>query len=447
MSNHLAIATVTATLQRMLQVAIQREFEGARITTVSPSEVGQGTPETGVNIFMYQVSTNPALHNVDVTPMRSRGNTPKRQAALDLYYMLSCYGNNNELAPQRLLGSVVQAMNDRRVINQEMIQAACQDATLAFLRNSNLSHQVQKINILPLDLNLEDLSKTWSVFFQTPYILSVAYKALVVMVDGRDSLEYALPVRSRQSGQPRPFAAHPYIEQVMAQSGINTPIVADSTLVIKGKHLKGHPRTQVRMGRTEITPPTISDRQITLPLSLLPAQALQAGTQTIQVIHPLMKIISGKPHGRRGAESKGVPFVLRPRVVQADAGAVIELDDDLVEAPINIQTDLTVGPLQKVVLSMSEWWPATSPRDPNSPPATYLFDAIVRTEATCHLQFQCRDIQPREYLLRVLIDGAESLLETDLEEWIESANGRERNPQFNWYMEPRISLTRALVNV
>ncbi|NJL86318.1 MAG: hypothetical protein HC886_10615 [Leptolyngbyaceae cyanobacterium SM1_1_3] len=51
MSNYLAIATVTATLQRTLQAAVQLDVEGSRVTTVRPSDIGNGTPETGVNVF------------------------------------------------------------------------------------------------------------------------------------------------------------------------------------------------------------------------------------------------------------------------------------------------------------------------------------------------------------------------------------------------------------
>jgi Pvc16 N-terminal domain len=77
-ANHLAIATITATLQRMLQESVQMDVEGARVTTIRPSDIGNGTPETGVNLFMYQVVSNPALNNIDATPARSRGNPIRR---------------------------------------------------------------------------------------------------------------------------------------------------------------------------------------------------------------------------------------------------------------------------------------------------------------------------------------------------------------------------------
>jgi hypothetical protein len=145
MANYLAVATVTATLQRTLQAAVQSDIEGTRVTTVRPSDIGNGTPESGVNLFLYQVISNPALNNMDAAPLRSRGQPTKRQAALDLYYMFSFYGNEADLEPQRLLGSVMRTLHDKRVIDQETIQAACRDLTLPFLQESNLASRCSKL--------------------------------------------------------------------------------------------------------------------------------------------------------------------------------------------------------------------------------------------------------------------------------------------------------------
>ena len=46
-------------------------------------------------------------------------------------------------------------------------------------------------------LSLEELSKLWSVFFQAPYALSVAYQATVVLIDGEENPSPALPVLTR----------------------------------------------------------------------------------------------------------------------------------------------------------------------------------------------------------------------------------------------------------
>ncbi|MEO0867640.1 MAG: DUF4255 domain-containing protein [Cyanobacteria bacterium J06642_11] len=407
MSNHLAIATVTATLQKALQATVQTEVEGARITTVSPSEIGKGTPETGVNIFMYQVITNPALHNMDATLARSRGNPVKRQAALDLYYMLSFYGNNNELVPQRLLGSVVRTLNDKRVISQDMIQDACTDSTFSFLANSDLANQLQHINLLPLDLNLEDLSKTWSVFFQTPYVLSVAYKCLVVLVEGDEPFKRALPVRDARSGGISPFPNQPKVEKIVAQAGRYEPILVDSTLLIQGKHLKGDRFTQVRIGGVEVIPTEVKKTEIALDLSTLPNYALRAGVQSLQVIHPQSLTEVDRSHGRRGAESAAAPFVLRPRVISVTVYDLEETDNDTRNAVLHIQLNLTVGPEQTVVVALNEYT--------TDSPTSYMFDIPQRDSSNTQVSIPVQDVKPGDYLVRVLIDGAESQLEVDTE--------------------------------
>ncbi len=407
MSNHLAIATVTATLQKTLQATVQTQVEGARITTVSPSEIGKGTPETGVNIFMYQVITNPALHNMESTLARSRGAPVKRQAALDLYYMLSFYGNNNELIPQRLLGSAVRTLNDKRVITQDMIRAACTDSTFSFLADSNLANQVQTINLLPLDLNLEDLSKTWSVFFQTPYVLSVAYKCLVVLVEGDNPFKRALPVREARSGGISPFPNQPQVEKIVAQAGQYEPILVSSTLVIKGKHLKGDRFTQVRIGGVEVIPTEVRDTAIKLDLSTLPDYALRAGVQSLQVIHPHSLTEVDRGHGRRGAESAATPFVLRPRVMSVVVETVEETDNDTRDAVLQILLNLTVGRAQTVVLALNEYT--------TDNPTSYMFDIPQRDHDSTQVSIPVEDVKPGEYLVRILIDGAESQLEVDTE--------------------------------
>ncbi|MBE9062410.1 DUF4255 domain-containing protein [cf. Phormidesmis sp. LEGE 11477] len=431
MSNHLAIATVTATLQRTLQASVQNHVEGARVTTVSPSEVSRGTPETGVNIFMYQVISNPALHNIDATPLRTKGTAVKRQAALDLYYMLSFYGNNNELTPQRLLGSVVRTLNDKRVITQAMIREACNDTTFSFLRDSNLADQVQQVSILPLDLNLDDLSKTWSVFFQTPYVLSLAYKSLVVLVEGDEVMARSLPVRERRSGGFSPYFARPKVESVTARAGKTALILADSTLLIRGTQLKGEQGTTVQIGKVAIAPETITPTEIILSLSTLPFEALRAGVQSLQVIHQPPAIATADrspslPPSRQGATSEAAPFILRPQVLDVSVTDLEETDEGLYDATVAVQVNLIVGSQQQIVLSLNEW-----NADPSADylPTNYMFDLPRRTAESQTLSIPIQSVKAGEYLIRLLVDGAESQLEVDTDE---------ASPTYEWYVGPRI---------
>lgn len=420
MSNYLAVATVTASLQRSLQIAVQDDIEGARVTTVSPNEIGNGTPESGVNLFLYQVITNPALQNMDATPFRSRGNPTKRQAALDLYYMLSFYGNNVDLEPQRLLGSVVRTLNDQRIIRQETIRAACRDSTLPFLQESNLADQVQQINIVPLDLNLEDLSKAWSVFFQAPYLLSVAYKVLVVLVEGEEAPARSLPIRDRRMSGLSPFFKQPQVDRVGTLEGLNEPIVMDSTLIVTGKELRGDSNTQVRICGLELTPTEITPTKLVLPLSQVPDRLLRGGIQSLQVIH---SVSPGLTSQNRGKESNVVPFVLRPRLLNVRLMSE-QMDEEDRSGELQLQTNLTIGQQQRVSMALNGWNSETT--------TSYLFDAPKRSEDSNSVMIPFKGVESGEYLVRLMIDGAESQLQIDSDA---------ESPTYDWYIGPRIIIS------
>jgi hypothetical protein len=420
MSNYLAVATVTASLQRALQIAVQDDIEGARVTTMRPSDIGSGTPESGVNLFLYQVVTNPALQNIDTTPFRSRGNPTKRQVALDLYYMLSFYGNDVELEPQRLLGSVVRTLNDQRMIDTEIIRAACRDSTLPFLQASTLAEQVQQMNIVPLDLNLEDLSKAWSVFFQTPYLLSIAYKILVVMLEGEESPVRGLPIRDRRMNGVTPSFQQPHIERIGTLIGMQEPILADSSLVITGKDLKGDGETLVRLFEMNLVPTEISPTRLVLTLAQVPHELLRAGVQSLQVVH-LMRLEEAERF--RGKESNAIPFVLRPRLMEVQL-LQLEVDEDLRSGELEVQSNIIIGARQRVTMIMNEW-NAESPH-------SYLFDSPSRTIDDVTVRIPFKMVKPGDYLIRLMVDGAESQLQVDSD-----AN----SPTYDWYVGPKVLIT------
>src|SRR5512143_4085061 len=99
MSNHLAVATVTATLRDLLQAAALRAVPGADVTTQRPEKaMTDGTDKAGINIWLYQVATNAALNNVREPTRNANGQILQRpQVALNLYYLLSFQGTDAEL--------------------------------------------------------------------------------------------------------------------------------------------------------------------------------------------------------------------------------------------------------------------------------------------------------------------------------------------------------------
>jgi Pvc16 N-terminal domain len=419
-SNYKAVATVTAILQRVLQSAVQADVDGVRVTTIQPRNIGNGTPETGINLFLYHVTRNTAYNNADVTPLRVKGTPVKRQAALDLHYMISFYGNDTELEPQRLLGSVVRTLKDRPTISSELIEQAIRDPTYRFLEGSNLADQLQQLTIVPMDMNLDDLSKVWSTFFQAPYLLSMAYKVTVVMLEGEDSLKRALPVGERYLGGISPFPNRPVIEEVVSITGKLDPILADSVLYIRGKQLASE-LTKVRIGGFELSPSQISDRQITIALSGLSVNYLRAGVQGLQVIHCIQDVHATLTN--RTVESNIAPFVLRPSIKSVSTSDPNERRKDLQSAILTLQVDVVVGIKQRVILAMNEW--------SIDNPVGYQLEAIPRKTDTDTVTFTLEAIKPGEYLLRLIIDGAESLLSIDTDE---------TSPTFNWYNAPKVRI-------
>ena len=194
MSNYLAIATVTAALSRVLQAVIGADVPGALVTTVRPDGSNSGVPDTGVNVFLYQVTPNPHWHNNDLPTRRPDGTLVQRpQVALDLHYLLSFYGTEAELEPQRLLGSTVRTLHAKPVLTRQDIQNTI--SAISSLNTSDLAEEIESVKFTPIPLNLEELSKLWSVFFQTPYVLSMAYQASVVLISADVRPALAQPVQ------------------------------------------------------------------------------------------------------------------------------------------------------------------------------------------------------------------------------------------------------------
>ena len=419
MSNYLAVATVTAILQRILQSAVQRDIDEVRVTTLQPRNIGNGTPETGINLFLYHVARNPALNNADATPFRSKGTPIKRQAAVDLYYMISFYGNDTELIPQRLLGSVVRTFNDSPTISAEAIQQAIADPTYRFLEGSNLANQVKQLLIVPLELGLDDLSKVRSVFFQAAYMLALVYKVTVVTIEGDESSKRALPISDRNLGGAVPFPNRPLVEQVMSEVGKLEPILANSTLLIRGKHLTSN-TTLVRIGGFELSPSQVSETRITLVLTDVPVDFLRAGVQSLQVIN---QTPIGSEHNiiNRTVDSNVAPFVLRPTI----QNFYIERENQTIDESqcLRVQVDVMVGVKQRVVLIMNQWT--------INEPVGYQFEAEPRNRDTDTVIFYLTEIKSAEYLLRLQIDGAESLLTVDSDE---------TSSTYGWFNAPKIEV-------
>jgi hypothetical protein len=194
MSNALAIATVTQALALLIERELSPDIDFAvAVQTRKPPT--EPTTEPTITVFCYQVVPDAAMRNADLPTRSSTGELTKRPAAaLDLNYLISAYGEENELVGQRLIGSVVRTLHEIPVLPHDVIVEATRRA---YLRGSDLADAVQKVRFTPIQMDVDETSKLWGTLHQTPYTLSVTYQAVLVLIDGRERPEAVPPVRER----------------------------------------------------------------------------------------------------------------------------------------------------------------------------------------------------------------------------------------------------------
>ncbi len=392
MSNFLAVATVTAALQQVLQGPVGSAVGGASVGFRRPDGAGPGPAAPLVNIFLYQATPNTAYRDADLPTRRSDGTLVQRpQAALDLHYLFTFHGNDDQLEPQRMLGAVASTLHAQPLISSKSINDAV--TAFGFLAGSGLESQVERVKFTPTALSLEEFSKLWSVFFQVEYSLSAAYQASVVLIESDDTPQQALPVKIRNV-YAVPFR-QPIIEQVISDAGPDQPILPASSLVVQGKQLRGE-ITQVQVGNLVVTPQpqNVTDTEIRLPVP----PNLPAGVQGLQVIQ--QKPMGTPPQPHPGFESNVAPFVLHPVITVQNAAA----------AQIIVSVNPTARKDQRASLLLNE---ATSP--PPVAPAAYTIALPPLTNDSNTLTFPISGVQGGNttYFIRLRLDGAESPLDLD----------------------------------
>lgn len=404
MSNHLAIATATETLRQLLDAAAKKAVGGASATAARPDHPEQATLAPEIRLFLYGVLPNTAFRNADL-PTRSGGAALVQRpvAALNLDYLISFYGNEAELEPQRLLGSAALALHASPILSTERIRAAVKTLTDGdanhFLRDSDLADQIETVRIIPLMLDLEETSKLWSVMFQIPYVLSVAYRVSLVLIESDETPVSPLPVR-----EPRLHVRvlrRPVIDEVVAATDDADPIIAGATVVVRG-HMLGGESVLLRVRDALIEPAAVAENEVRLLLAEppFPAGALRAGLHPVQVVHMAPMGDLGQP--RSTAESNAAALILRPVLDRID----------FTSGAFTLTLSPPAGAAQRVVLLLNQ-------RDGEAP-ASHVLRAPPRTAGSAEIVVPASDVRSGTYLARVQVDGAESPLEVDEDEGSET---------------------------
>lgn len=189
MSDAYAIAAVTDTLRAILQPVVSEMVPGAQVVARPVDELRN---EQGrmLNVFLYQTGISAALRNEDAFALR-RGEVGRPALPLVLHYLLTPHvpdDANSEVVGHQMLGAAMGALHDHPELSPVDIAGAAP--------YSDLDQQIQRVRITPTGMALEEISKLWTAF-QSPYRISAAYEARVVLVDSRRPARTALPVLRR----------------------------------------------------------------------------------------------------------------------------------------------------------------------------------------------------------------------------------------------------------
>jgi hypothetical protein len=387
-SNHLAIAAVTAGLKSLLEPIVENAVGGASVQFGRPNNADASTK--AVNIYLYQVTPNSAYRNADLPTRRSDGTLANRpQAALDLHYLFTFHGDDSKFEPQRLLGVVATKLHAHPLLSRADIQGGL-NMFKPLLDESDLADQPEPIRITPTALSLEEFSKLWSAFFQIEYTLSMVYQASVVLLESDDAAPTSSPPPKVSNIYVAPLRG-PRVDRVVALSGGGQPIVATSTLQIEGAELSGD-LVVVLMDGQEYAPSSIADAQILLPMP----SSLRAGLKGLRVVQKT-PLGAGSPHPGCGFESNLARFVYSPTLIKAKAAANATPPGFSVTA--TLAPNVAAG--QRVVLLLN---------DPTAdPPVAYVSPPTLMTADGPQVTFLVTAIPNGPYLARVQVDGAESL--------------------------------------
>jgi hypothetical protein len=416
MSTAVGIAATTQVLIKILDEAVA-EFSAtsslvgnASTTALPPDRIVTGDQEpTHLNLFLYQVSYNPGWRDYGLPGRDSGGNLVSRPPlAVDLHYVLSAY-SSSPFVGEVLLGLGMQALHESPILTRAEIAnvfkpPATNSDPMKTLATANLGQQVELIKIIPQTITTEELSRLWTAF-QGKYRLSAMYQASVVLIESRGPVKSTLPVRTRA------IYVQPF--QKLTIDSIEPPILPWSntaSIAINGDALFS-PSNAVRFGSGDHQAFDTQQSSAGQLIVKLPA-TLPAGLNTVQVVQQLLM---GAPPLRDVVESNVAAFLLQP-VINNISVDPMNPGQDPRSTTITVQLDPVVLLSQKVTLLLDQLNPPAG-----HVPLAYNFDAPARVASTHTLTVPVIAAKGN-YLLRVRVDGADSMLTTN-------ANGVYNGPQ------------------
>jgi Pvc16 N-terminal domain/IPT/TIG domain len=404
MSDYLAVGGVTAILKWLLMNDLTAGgpntvlTSASAITAVSPDLIQAGqNEEPQLNLFMYYVSLNPALRNLDLPSYDAAGQrVDNPPLALNLHYLVSAYGSTQvaQLAAEILLGWAMKVFHDNPVVPPQTVQEALSalatqpSAEAKLVSASTLAGQFEHIRITPEALTTEEIYRLWPAF-QASYRPSSAFQVSVVVIQDTSIVTSGPPVRHRR------LVALPLQSPVIAAISPAMATVGQ-VLTITGTNFLGQAVTDTVVSFDNAAQASPSVLRGGLLKVTLPG-GLPAGTRMARVQR--LVTFPGEPTSRRGFTSSPASFQLLPAIqdaspVQATPGS-----------PLTLTVSPPVGRTQQVTVYVGDQGipvPIPLPGAPaTSPTITVTVPADIPVTGTA---------AGAGVPIRVEVDGASSLV-------------------------------------
>lgn len=414
MSNALAIAAVTRTLRNLLNNIGATDFSGLpddtrptaeiQVTTLPLDRVRNGDGDSSrnqVNLFLYHAEPSAAYRNMDLPRQVRPGETGRPPLALNLYYMLTAYGqSDSELVAHVLLGTAMRILHDHPILSRAEIRSA--------LPQGELDTQFENVRVTPQPVSLDEVSKLWTGF-QSEYRLSAAYQVSVILIESLRSSVSPLPVLSRGAADRGPVAiAAPgpnllEVKEIFDPTLPNRPALGKPSaelgdvLVLAGTAFGSDPLTaRFRHARRdeplEVAPAperTETEVRVTLPAAGdagVPAE-WPAGVYTVE-------LVVQRPDVPAWTTNR-LPFALGPTIdgIAPDTEAAGSQPFDLT---ITCRPQVTADQRATLLLAGREIVPSsvTTPNDP---------------DAATTLVFPVEGVAEGTHVVRLRVDGADSI--------------------------------------
>lgn len=405
MSNALAIAAVTTTLKNLLtrifmdaNLKLDDELDNTKVTAMSPDKARTDVVNQ-LNLFLYQAIPSAAWRNMDMPRQVRPGETALPPLGLNLYYLLTAYGaDNNDVLAHRLLGQSMSFLHDHPVLGALEIRELTQDE----LPNSDLHTQIERVRITLQTLNSEELFKMWTGF-QSNYRISIAYEVSVVLIESLRPTRTALPVLRRGENDTGPVAQGnllpPYptltnLSQFLPDNKADKSIRLNLTgFNLGGTNVKARFSNPRLAAPLEVNPTSRTSEQVNLMLPNDLAGWI-AGTYTISLI--VSRPDPHDPAKQLERQTNELTFALSPQITAVNPNpAAITIDAIGPKVNLTLTCLPLIQPDQRVSLLIGDQ--EVRPAAPFVPP-------------TDTLNFEVRNPPRGKTPLRLRVDGLDSVV-------------------------------------